>query len=448
MLLPATVLTLVLAAEPAKDPAKEPGLTGITQAVELLSLNAKAPVTLSVEAIASRVTLRTADVQALALHLARQRSSLCPEVELEERAVVLTCTNRRLRARLIAGKTLELRELRGLPFSPGEDAAPLPPYPPEALAMGEPCPGSTPFGQAECTYAAKGSLAAARPLYEEALKTVGRGLAEIRLGDLALQQDDPGAALNHYLSAGPAGIQGRLAAARICELTGSCFNPQDVVRTFEATGIPEPLRTELELRQLRLELFNGDLVGVADRMIKRLNTPRRPPLCEGAEPLCQWLILEVLESAPEEPELALSLYLTGDLRNRGPLRLPLARAASRTARELGAPGFAAAVLSSATSVVTREEMSAHLAEVCELFLMAEDTIRASTILDFATSRLGDGLVKSPRWARIARRVTRTRSGPADLAPLHLPGDDDLRQELAGAALAKSRARRALAKEHP
>ena len=158
-----------------------------------------------------------AQVAALVKRL-RNASRLCPEVVAGTGQVILRCVSARLRADMThdsGGPAVILFRLSVLPWRPDEEGPPLVAFDTVALHLGA-CPGETSDVRGECALAA-GKLDEARTHFEESVRAGPSPLAELRLGDLALRDDDPDAASAHWRHARGAAPWSRLANARQCE---------------------------------------------------------------------------------------------------------------------------------------------------------------------------------------------------------------------------------------
>lgn len=461
LVLTAALLGIALPAR-AGEPSRD--LTQVTAATERLVLRglARAP-RLAVDAVGGTLELVPAPGEAAALEraLSRAPSTLCPvRARGAEGAQRLVCRTHRLWARLVVaeeGVSLDVRELRGLPWRAGLDAPPRPSYA-QLLGASGACPGATALARGECALAS-GRTGAAQQYFREALEAGFSPHAALRLGDLALQEDDPAAALGWYRAAGVNGPFGRMAAARTCELTGACFGkPDDERRAFDDAGLPEPLRTEAELRAARRLALAGRPAEAAQALVTRLREHGRGPACDGdAEPLCRRVALAALESggeAGQTPGLALYGLLTPGV--RGPLALELARAAADAAAALGAPTYAATVLSFITGRLPRAELGPHLLRTARLFLDGGDRVRARVLCEYAQTRLPRATLRSRPWRSVLAEVRRREAAaegapgtalpPPALGPLE--AEARARLEQADAALTAARAHRRAAGERP
>lgn len=383
----------------------------LTVAFERHALPAlKGSVSLAVQTLLAEVEIvAPSDAPAIANALRHSGGALCPSIEVRGNSVVLTCRTRRIEAGLAAEngrRYLDLRQLRGLPYLPAEDGPPAFSYEPRAVGIGGPCPGTTPASRGECRLAAGAPLEAAA-LFKDALSTGERSFAAMRLGDLALVAHDPGTAVGWYQRAGPRGIFGRMANARLCELTGDCADKPG--EAYFAVGLPEPLSTEMELRAVRAAALSGHFGEAAGKLAARLGSVLRPPACARAPVLCRRIALVALrQGTREDMPAAMALYLALPGREKGPLSLDLGRAAAERSAELGAPAFGANLLSALSRQIPYDELSPHLQRIVELFLAGGDRARAQVILDYARSRLGTSF-SSEKWSALEKELARAPS---------------------------------------
>ena len=426
------VLTALLTAAPP---------TGFTAAMERMPLvRTQGKVTVRVEAVRGLVFITGMRMRADA------KGELCPRWELRRDTLVLKCATRQLWAEVdVPGAMLELRRLRGLPITWGDEAIPFRAWTLSSLGIPEKCPGRMPSARGEC-FLAEGNWIEARKAYLEGLGTPDASLSRIRLGDFAMENGDFEAALGWYAQIQAGGPVGRMAAERECELSGSCFGTEKA-QLSSMVGLQEPMKTEAELRLMRREVIRGNVAGAVGMMAERLT--RQPPVCETALGFCQALTLAGLESEDESAQInALSMFTDPQLRD-GPYDEALMLAAAQTAELVGAPAFAAAALSSFTSRVPRAELPAHLLRVAQLYLAGNDRVRAAVIAEYAESKLGLGALSGPAWLRVRQQVARVRptapvARPRQGAPVaptlpQLESDVSLAAELARAAALRSRA---------
>lgn len=331
------------------------------------------------------------------------------------------------------GVALDLIELRGLPHHEARATGLAWHYPPERHAYGQPCPGSQPVGTAECLVRA-GRLAEAEKLLRGVLEQNTDAFAMLRLGDLVLERD-PLEALAHYQAAGRRDFFGRVARVRVCELTG-CDDELRLV--YDASGMPEPMRTEIELRYARALSFKGELRASAEALLARLNEPRRDPVCVAWPEVCAGVSARALESPDVEVQaLGLEVFL-GYQREAGPVKdVALVRRVADVAAAFGAYAFGANVLVSVTDRVPRPRLKEHLERLVELYMRAGDPVRAGVVRDYAATRLKGALAERP----LPKAKVEPRSDV--LARVEVVLDEANRQlDLAAALSTVSRARTA------
>lgn len=416
------ILTLALPAAGSADALR---------AMERLPLPPAAPVSdVRVDPLERRVVLGAPHGAAsLARALARLASAICPEVAVGVREVRLTCRTRRLDAALVLQgrrQALEVRELTGLPPG-GEFGFPLVPFDTTALGLG-PCPGAGTAARGECLLAA-GAIDQARAAFAAAEGDEARGLAALRLGDLALLAGHPREAEAAWSRVTLEPWTG-LAASRACE-TGPC----DTASAFRHPGLPPPLADDLAIHQARALAYRGHLVGAAALLADR------PSACAADRPLCDRLLLLGLRS--DTGDEALALYLRRPVRDEGPLALDLARAAAHRAEAAGAPEFAANLMASITSRVPARDLQVHLLRTARLYLEGDDTVRAGVVAAFARTRAGRKALAGAGWDAVLHALSRRHGAarrPAGSAPAA--------PELAAAAEVEARARRVLAGGRP
>lgn len=417
-----------------------------SQSVERVSLPPlRGKVALRFSALSATVELvAPQDAKAIAKKLIRDPSELCPDFKMQGHVVTLRCQTRRFDAALVQDAKshhhLELRTLRGIPSSRAAGSAVELAYPPERVGLGGSCPGTTLAGKGECERIA-GHLAEATRLFTQALETADSPAAALRLGDIALQQNDPVAAASWFQRAGTKGAFGRMAMARLCELTGSCLSAQNPTKLFDAVALPEPLRTELELRAIRVDAFLGKLSEAARALAARLSDETREvQACVEAAPLCVALLIPALKDSDLKTKAeALEAYLQIRAQDEGnPALRPLTRAAADAAQAVGAPQYAANLLASLTQHVAANELEEHLLKTAEMYLEAGDSVRAGVIIDFAKARLGAKRVSSRAWRslKVATADVKGKESERDTAFLNEIASD---RQHAEDLLAKSRA---------
>jgi hypothetical protein len=391
--------------------------------------------------------LPPAAVPSTVFHL-RGSSRICPEVNASKDGVVLRCTTSRTRVSIVkdaAGTGLLVHRLSVPSWRPEDQGPPLVAFDLERLNLGR-CPGQTPELQGECKLAA-GDLVAAKALFEQGVKEGPAPLAHLRLGDLALLDDDPDAAAAHWRMARTEAPWGRLAAARLCELEPRCLGSQAFEAVYDSLAVEHTLRPDLVLRRARMACFDGDLVNTA-RLLSAESGPGGA--CQGAMAWCRGIILLALQVTPPGGIEALTAYLDLHARTDGPLALELAQAAASQAERAGAPVFAANLLASITGTIPDEDLDPHLRRVAALYLQGRDRVRADEIVRYARSKLGEAAMKNPGWAALRKAVragavkaARVASRPAaEGAPAAEPPEPS-DPDLAGAQAAVSAARLAL-----
>jgi hypothetical protein len=451
---------LVLAGQPAKPKDQPQGvrltISATTERIPLSKL--RGPATLTVDAMARRIQLvpsKKDNVTAIATKIRAHIGMLCPAVMVVNGTVELGCRSRQVEAQITTegpNSYLDINELRGLPWRPGPDAPPTYHYDPFRVGLGQSCPGRTPVVKGECLFKQGDQLQAAMQ-FRAALDTSGRQLACIRLGDLAVASGDPSTAAGWYRRAGAFGVFGRIADGRLCELDGRCLDSTaNVLRAFDANGMPEPVRAEMMLRAARAEAYAGRVSSAARLIAKQSREHGMPSICrEGGELLCRRLLLEAmreastsaltpaalagprhklaeLTSSPEAHERArreyyeelLEAYLNIPSWEKGPLAVEMAQAAAPLAVRMGATGFAGNLLASLAPAVPDAQLSEHLLQAAETFLRGQNWPRARLVAEYARSRLAPpgakgkresgraggvaGSWSNPRWAAVFRRL--------------------------------------------
>jgi len=403
--LSAVLLTLALPA------AAGTGRLDLTESVEKVPLPAAAlPTSVRVEPLASRIALPARDATLLARHLRASAPTLCPNVTVSGNEVVLECRAREIAADLVAypsGLTLEVRHLQVPPWK-GRDGMPIVPFDPYRLDLGSHCPGEGNAAKGECALASGHTEEAEEP-FREALGGPHGDLAALRLGDLAVRAGDLPGAIAMWRRVTPSSPYGRLAGARLCEVDARCLqSPRAQVLFTPGEALP-PLRADLVLHQARMDAFRGLPLEAA----QALATEAGPTGACSADPiLCADILLAALREPGARGIQALGLYLGTPSRDRGPMAVDLACAASVQAARSGAPVFAANLLSNVAGDVPASLLSDHLARATELYLAGGDRARATVLLDFARSRLPKPELASARWTRIARGVSGRSMAPA------------------------------------
>lgn len=123
--------------------------------------------------------------------------------------------------------------------------------------------------------------------------------------------------------------------------------------------------------------------------------------------------------------------------------LELAVEGARVAEQVGAPVFAARVLSVITDRVPKADLPAHLLRVAQLYLAGEDAHPRALVAEYAESRLGARTASAPSWRSVRQRVSGNRgdqrpAAPQGLDTATLMDEVGLATELARAATLRSR----------
>jgi hypothetical protein len=363
----------------------------------------------------------------------RDASHLCPAVTAGADRITLDCTTSRLRVTVVhddAGTGIVVHRLSVPPWRPEDEGPPLIPFDLAALQMGG-CPGKTPEEEGECLLTT-GDATAAAALFQRAVRTGPAPLAHLRLGDLALRDDDPNAAIAHWRLARAEAPWGRLATARICELDPKCLDSEAFESVYDSTAVDHALRADLVLRRARLAAFDGQLLEAA-RKLAAESVPGGA--CQTTQAWCRRLILRALELPGPKGIEALVAYLELYGRREGPLALELVRAASVQAERAGAEEFGANLLAAATGTIPPAEMEPHLRRVAGLYLAAGDRARADEIVRYARSRLGEAAMRTGAWVTL-RRAVRGPPRPATPAAEAIAPDPDLASAQAAVAAAR------------
>lgn len=414
--------------------------TGFTASVERLPVRITNATTASaeVDAMLGRVVLRGVTPVG--------KTRLCPTQKNVSGAVVLQCKSHRVWAQLehdARGTYVDVRELTAFNWTDRNSEIPMAAWTLKELSIPDACPGTGAAARAECAWIA-GDLSAAKSAWDEALGGPDVGLARLRLGDLALRSGDVETAMKLYSAVTTAGPVGRLAAVRACELIGTCFSVTESARVANEEGLALPFAREMALFTMRRDVLAGRERAAVTMLVGRLEKDSQ--LCENAIAFCQKLVEAGLESEDVEARIAaLSAFLTEALRH-GPREVELSLAAAQTAREIGAPGFAAAVLASNTPRVAPSQLSSHLQQIAQLYLAAGDRVRAGVILEYAEGKLGTA-TRTAAWNQIRRTLGRTARAVAAAPSLAkdeaafeaLTSQVALTTDLARAAAARSRA---------
>lgn len=413
--------------------------TGFTASVERLRVaRSGGEVTVKVEPLLARVVMTGAK-------LTGKPSQLCPKVERRGDTTTLHCRTRRLWAALAKdarGSYLDVRQLIGVSWLDA-DFIPVMGYAPSTFLLPDSCPGTLLAAQAECALA-RGDLSRAERLFTACLETPDLGLCHLRLGDFAARRGDVEAALQHWAMAPYNGPVARLARFRTCELMGTCLDVEGSARARSLDTLPPELHLEVKLAAVRRELAAGRDAEAMTLFVSMLE--QAPTVCEGNQPLCQRLVWIGLQSDDAEARMgALSVFLQDRVR-RGGAEHELNQLAAATATELGAPAFAASIISANTPRVPRAELPEHLLRVIELYLAAHDTVRAAVVFEYAEVKLG-AVTQGVRWNAVRKALNhKTTLPPAETtvadstaALAALSDDVSLSTDLARATKARSQA---------
>jgi hypothetical protein len=413
------VAFLLFSAEMITAPPRLPTVA----TMERIPLQGKAGrITLKVLPFEKRLELRgKGDMRRVHAKIVAAESRLCPQVTATRDLVTLSCRSRQLDAAMVLERGtpfLEIYELRGVPYK-GEENRVNFFYGPIAFKVDDDCPGNEPLSRGECAFQA-GRYATAAVEFRRALDGEGKRMAALRLGDLALINQDPIAAAGWYHAAGRAGALGRMAAGRLCELSGTCFEKSRRI-LLEANLLPEPLHTEMLLRGARVAAYLDDIPKAMEDMRRAIDTPQGG--CDGPTAMfCQRLLLKVFQQPGTDGVVeALDTYLALPNRNEGPLSLTLLYAAVDKVAQMGAPVFAGNLLAASGQVIAtkRKPLSESLLENAELYLDGLDRARARVIVEFAETRLGRAKMVGPRWRSVLAQVQEGAPDPLELARVNV-----------------------------
>ena len=352
---------------------------------------------------------RQNNARAVAQRMAMGVGQICSEVEAVGTTVVVRCKTKRIDAHLVVergNKTfIEIEQLRGLPFSHDGDRLKVF-YDPQSVGFGGPCPGTMLVGRAECALR-DGRTEEATALFRQALGSAPQAsFAGMRLGDMAAATGDIAGALNYYRRYSYGDLFGHLAAARLCELDGSCLDTA-AARVFGAAEKPEPVRSELLLRGARVALFADRFSDAAKLLLDAVNDRTSGACTEMAQLLCRRMLLVVLDHVTgDDAAQAIEAWLGMPDKYQGPLVMPMLRAVAEKAASIGAPGFAANLLAANATTAEGPGLADHLLRTAELYLAAGDLVRARVVVDYADTRSGgrnSGFV-GPRWVAVRNQV--------------------------------------------
>jgi len=397
---------LALAAADAADEALAAARAGAaagTVAVEVLPLPAcAAGAVADTDALAGAATLRTRDPKCLAAALHGRLGGICPGLDATTDGVRLHCRTRRLHVRVETGAPgaaqAVIRELRGLPRGAADDAVPAGPYAELPTAAGA---GAALRAAEEAVRDGRGDEAGAR--LRALLDGPERQAAALLLGDLASEPENSDRALAFYRLAAGAGVFGRLATQRLCELTGGCADPDATPVPYDATGLPPAAARELMLRAARAFAFLGRPARAMSVLLAGMEREGGAGACAGEARLCRRLAADALGS--EDPEAcggALAVYLSLSDARRGWRAAQLARLAAEAAARRGAPVFAGLLLSGTLDAVAHPEREAWLLAAARYFAEAGENARLRVIVEYARSMLGDARLANRPWSAFAQ----------------------------------------------
>ncbi len=371
--------------------------TGFTLSIDRIPVSQATPgIVLSVDPLLAQVVLRGGSITG-------KLPRLCPTAERKGTVTTLKCISRRLWATLARdakGAYIDLRQLTGVSWLDDASRVPMVAWPLRTLLLPDVCPGKLPAARGECALAQR-DFKTAKAAWIEGIAGPDASLCHLRLGDLAMIDNNVEQALYHYSKITSVTSVGRMGQVRQCELMGTCLEPAESERMGDIELIPLELAREVRLYKARRELTAGrDAEAMASF---RDSLDADGALCEGALSFCQKMIEAGLASDDVEARIAaLSAFLTDKVR-KGPLEYALNEAAARSALELGAPGFAASILSANSPHVPKNELGPHLLEIIKLYMAAGDAVRASVVLEYAESRLG-ATAQSGAWLTARRQL--------------------------------------------
>lgn len=398
--------------------------TGILEASESLPLAATGTTAISVEgdALGGRIVLTGA--------VPKGRSTLCPSAEKRGATLVLRCKSRRVRARLelaagSGGKApvLLLHQMRAAPVLDGDATLPLFSYATPDLGL-EPCdaPAAAPE---EPSPSRRGECALTEGRFDDAISALAVALdgpmrphAVLRLGDAALLVDDVERAAAFWDSVGAAGPWTRLAAARLCDLLGTCRTPVRGGLRFNPLdhgGLPPVAQDEILLRQARTLAYDDQAAEAVSLLVEQGERA-----CGRAPSLCRRIALEALRSLEgisdsAEPAATtrrevLALVLTVGLHDDA-TGTELAGRLAEDLAALGVPNLGADLLAGASR--THPNHDATLLRAAELYVDAGDGIRAATVTRYMAGRK-PAKELATRFKELERRID-ALTGPA-IAP--------------------------------
>lgn len=373
--------------------------TGFTVSMERLAVSrVAAGATVVTDPLLGRVVLK-------GIGLSGKAPRLCPTVERTGETITLHCSSRRLWAELgkdAHGAFVDLREVLGVSWLDQRALWPFKAWSLHSVLLPDTCPGTLAAARAECALD-RGEIDVARAAWAEGLTGPDQSLCHLRLGDLAVRDGEIEVALAHYAKVPTVGIIGHMGKVRSCELMGTCLSEAASDEMASTALLPADMAREVRLLTVRRELAAGRDGRAMQALL--VSMERDAGACEGALALCQKLIAVGLESADVDARVsALSAFLSEKAR-KGPAEYELNHAASLAARDLGAPAFAASVLSANTPRVPAAELPVHLLEIVRLYLSARDPVRAAVVLEYAEGKLGAATQRGA-WSAARRQLGR------------------------------------------
>jgi hypothetical protein len=401
------ILTLTGLAAPPERPAPTGAVpVDSVEALEHVQLpDLAGPVTVRVRSLESLIVLEAPrGAPALARAIRSSRRALCGQVEELSTEVRLHCRSRFIVAHLEREggvSTLEIAQTRGLPWN-GIDGPPMVAFDPSAADLGDPCPGSTAAGRAECDIA-QGKTDQARAEIRSIVEGSQRSIADLREGDFALANGDPSAAARRWRAVSSQPWL-RLAAVRLCELARNCLAAPGWEDLYATDGLPETVALDLTLRHARVFAFLGQS-GNAIRMLEKASYA--VDACASAPTFCQRIATSALVDPGNDGPEALVFWIQMPQRDRGPRAFETELAAASLADRLGAPAYGATILAMGAGHAPARALEEHLLRSAELYLVAGDNVRAGVVLEFARGRAGKKGLTGARWAAVDKAVSKS-----------------------------------------
>ncbi|MDX2022117.1 MAG: hypothetical protein SF187_17910 [Deltaproteobacteria bacterium] len=406
------LVTILALTEPAESRAPAPALRLATAATaERIKLSPfGSAIRVEVVPLDQVIRLHTAgNVAQLGARIGAAAGQICSDIHVEKSYVELRCKTPQLDAVLTKeGRDtfLDINELRGLPWRLGIDGPPVTYFDPQVLNMGDGWAGERAVVRAEQALH-EGRFLEAANLFRSALNSHALLLAQVRLGDLALIAGDPQTALGWYELGSRVGVYGRLSAARLCEFDPECIVYMPSLDP-DPYSLPGPLRDDLVLRSARALSFAGMFVRSVETMRRRFESVDDEKFCQlPTGVLCRRLVLTALRHVTvDEARKVMEVYMLLPDRTKGPVAVDLAREGAEVAAKLSAPAFGANLLSAVSGEVPDVALSDHLVRAAELYLMANDPVRARVIYDFADARGLRKQMGSARWQAVRKLMRR------------------------------------------